>query len=367
MVSYFTNMRVAIDVSQVVYGTGVSVYTKNLVKNLIKNDSENEYLLFAGTLRRRTDVLNMFPQTKVFPIPPSLADLLWNRLHVFPIEKLVGMVDVLHTSDWTEPPSTAFKVTTIHDLYPLKFPRMIDANVAAVHKRRLDWVFRESRRIIVPSVSTKNDLLSIGVREDVIRVIPEAPSVSKATAEAVIGVRLKYKINEDYIIAVGVTKLKNTERIVSAFHLAKAGKDVKLLLVGNPSGGITLKQERNVRVLGHVPTPDLAALITGSQGLIFASLYEGFGIPILDGMECEVPVITSNFGSMAEVAGGGAILVDPYNIDSIKDAIEKILRGAKAIVEKGSRRVKEFTWQKTATKTLAVYNEVREIRKGGGV
>ena len=98
-------MKIAIDISQIVYGTGVSTYTENLVKNLLKIDKENEYLLFAGTLRRKQDVLKIFPQTKVFPIPPTLADFVWNRLHIYPIERLIGDVDVLHTSDWAEPPS----------------------------------------------------------------------------------------------------------------------------------------------------------------------------------------------------------------------------------------------------------------------
>ena len=79
-------MKIAIDISQIVYGTGVSTYTENLVRNLLKIDKENEYLLFAGSLRRKQDILKIFPQTKVFLIPPTLADLIWNRFHKFPIE-----------------------------------------------------------------------------------------------------------------------------------------------------------------------------------------------------------------------------------------------------------------------------------------
>lgn len=110
-------MRICIDVSQIVYGTGVSVYTRNLIQNLLKIDQKNEYVFFAGTLRRKADVLRFVPDAKVFPIPPTLADIIWNRTHVLPIEKLVGKIDVFHSSDWTQPPSNAFKVTTVHDLY----------------------------------------------------------------------------------------------------------------------------------------------------------------------------------------------------------------------------------------------------------
>ena len=132
-------MKIAIDISQIVYGTGVSTYTENLIKDLLKIDKDNEYLLFAGTLRRKQGVLKVFSQARVFPIPPTLADVLWNRLHIFPIEKFIGDVDVLHTSDWSEPPSNAFKVTTVHDLYPFKFPRLVHPKILEVHKRKMNF------------------------------------------------------------------------------------------------------------------------------------------------------------------------------------------------------------------------------------
>ncbi len=349
-------MRISIDISQIVYGTGVSSYTRNLVTNLLAIDKENEYVLFAGTLRRRADILNIFPQTKVFPVPPTLADIIWNKLHVLPVEKLVGNIDVFHSSDWAEPPSRAFKVTTVHDLYPIKFPRLVSPLVREVHRRRLSWVMQESKRIIVPSESTKKDLLEIGVGGEMVRVIPEAPTLSRAIDEAVRAVKSKYKITGDYLISIGVTKLKNTERTIKAFHLAKAGRDVKLVLVGRPTGA-TVGAERNVRGLGFVPQEDLEALLTGASGLIFASLYEGFGIPILDAFNCRVPVVTSNMGSMPEVAGDAAVFVDPYSVASIAEGIQKVLKGPKGLIAKGQERVKQFSWEKTARQTLEVYKE----------
>lgn len=349
-------MKIAIDISQIVYGTGVSTYTEHLVKNLLKIDNENKYLLFAGTLRRKQDVLKFFPQTRVFPIPPTLADFVWNRLHTFPIEKLIGNIDILHTSDWVEPPSKAFKVTTVHDLYPFKFPRLVHPKILEVHKRKMAWVLKESKRVIVPSNSTKADLIDLGMKEDKIRVIYEAPSLTKASYEQVAEVKKKYKLHGDYLFSIGITKLKNTENIIKAFHLGSAGKDVKLVLVGRPVG-VNLKEERNLRILGHVPTDDLEALLTGSRGLIYPSLYEGFGIPILDAFNCEVPVLTSNISSMKEVAGNAAELVDPYDPSSISEGIESILRGPKGFIEKGLSRVKDFSWEKTAEETLRVYGE----------
>ena len=104
----------------------------------------------------------------------------------------------------------------------------------------------------------------------------------------------------------------------------------------------------------------MSGLLTGSKGLIFPSLYEGFGIPILDAFNCGVPVVTSNISSMPEVAGNAAALVDPTEVGSIAEGIQKILRGPKSFIEKGEKRVKNFSWEKTARETLSVYNEVRK-------
>src|SRR5687767_3901052 len=114
-------MKIGIDISQIIYETGVSVYTQNLVTNLLKIDNENEYVLFGGSFRRLDDIKKMVANfqgrviSKIFPFPPVLADLIWNRFHTFPIEKLVGKIDVFHSSDWAQPPTSAFNVTTIHD------------------------------------------------------------------------------------------------------------------------------------------------------------------------------------------------------------------------------------------------------------
>lgn len=351
-------MRIAIDISQIVYGTGVSVYTRNLVDNLLKIDKDNEYVLFAGAFRRRGDILEAFPEARVFPIPPMLADVIWNRLHVLPIEKLIGNIDVFHSSDWAEPPSSAFKVTTVHDLYPLKFPRMVHPKILSVHKRKLSRVIAESKRIIVPSNSTKEDLTELGVDTNIIKVIPEAPSLSKASDAEVVIVKKKYQIQGDYLISIGVTELKNIKRIIEAFHLSTAGKELKLILVGRPSIA-QIEPERNIRILGHVPQNDLKALLTGSRGLIYASLYEGYGIPILDAFACGTPVVTSNISSMPEVAGEAAILVDPYDAASIADGITKVLNGPKGLIEKGFARVAGFSWEKTARMTLEVYREAK--------
>jgi glycosyltransferase involved in cell wall biosynthesis len=357
-------MRIAIDISQIVYETGVSTYVLNLVSNLLKLDKKNEYVLFAGTLRRKQDVLSVFPQARVFPFPPVVADIIWNRLHTLPIERFIGKVDVLHTSDWAEAPSQAFKVTTVHDLapllYPNLFPRDIIRNIVDTHKRKLNRVASECKRIIVPSNATRADMVKLGFDESAVRVIPEAVSENfkKSGQDEIDALKKKYRISGDYVLAVGMNPRKNTKRIIESFEKARSGKDMKLVFVGNPKY-MKVEEDRNIRIIGHVKEPELIELYSGAKALVYPSLYEGFGQPILEAFSCECPVVTSDLSSMAEVAGDAAVLVDPYDISSIAEGIRKALGAPKALILKGLARIKDFSWEKTAKMTLEVYNEAK--------
>lgn len=174
-------MKIGIDISQVVYGTGVSFYTKELVKNLLKVDRENEYVLFGGYLRRKRDLTSFVAslaghfQTRLIPFPPVVANLLWNKLHIIKFEGLAGKVDVYHSSDWAQAPSKAFKVTTVHDVAPFKFPKLTPKIIVNVHTARFKRIAEDVDRVIVPSRTTKNDLIEMGLEESRIKVVYEAP------------------------------------------------------------------------------------------------------------------------------------------------------------------------------------------------
>jgi glycosyltransferase involved in cell wall biosynthesis len=198
--------------------------------------------------------------------------------------------------------------------------------------------------------------MAYGVSEERIRVISEAGILKKASQESIDEIKEKYKISGDYLLAFASGPYKNIQRIKKAYEMATAGKNLKLVVVGRQSVNL-IKEDRNVRLTGYVKEDELAALLTGSRGLIFASLYEGFGQPILEAFSCEVPVVTSNLGSMREVAGEAAALVDPKSEISISEGIEAIIRGPKKFIEKGKKRVKDFSWEKTAAETLKIYKE----------
>ena len=168
-------MKIGIDISQIAYeGTGVSAFVENLVRDLLKIDDKNEYVFFFSSLRKnlKSQILNLKYTSqnlkiKTFRFPPLLLDLLWNKLHILPIEWLIGDVDVFITSDWTEPPTVkAKKATILYDLIVYKYPSETDRKIVEVQKRKLKWVKKESGMIFCISESTKKDALEILRLED---------------------------------------------------------------------------------------------------------------------------------------------------------------------------------------------------------
>lgn len=356
-------MRIAIDISQIVYETGVSTYTKNLVENLLKIDKVNEYVLFGGSLRGLSKLKSAMRKVHgkyhlmIFPIPPTLADFLWNRLHFFSTERLIGKIDVFHSSDWTQPPSKAFKVTTIHDLVPIKYPELSHPRIVAAQRMRLNRVKKEVDRIIVPSRQTREDLVTDGFNENKIRVIPEAPDpiYKPAKKPEIDKVKRKYRIEGRYLLAVGASPRKNTKRIIEAYEEIGHKEGLKLVIIGELAEKI--RKTSQVLSLGHIPTRELPALYSGAEVLVYPSLYEGFGLPILEAFRCKIPVVTSNLGSMKEICENVAVLVNPESSDSIAAGILKAQKARNSLVKEGITKVRNFSWEKTATKTLEVYQE----------
>ncbi len=173
-------MRIGIDVSQIAYeGIGVSKWIINLVGQLCKIDKKNEYILFYSSLRRnfQFSIFNFQSnhnfKIRMFRFPPSLLDLLWNRLHILPIEWLIGDVDIFITSDWTEPPTLrAKKATILYDLIVYKYPQETDRKIVEVQKRKLKWVKKESDLIFCISRATKKDAIEVlGIEEKRLKVI----------------------------------------------------------------------------------------------------------------------------------------------------------------------------------------------------
>ncbi|MCL4353584.1 glycosyltransferase [Patescibacteria group bacterium] len=173
-------MRIGIDISQLAYeNTGVANYLQNLVSELLRIDKKNEYVLFFSSLRNNSQfsILNSQSNSNIimkkFRIPPKLLDLLWNKLHIAPIEWFIGDVDIFITSDWTEPPAQrAKKATILYDLIVYRCPNETDKRIVAVQKRKLEWVKKESDIVFCISESTAQDAVQIlGIDKNKLNVV----------------------------------------------------------------------------------------------------------------------------------------------------------------------------------------------------
>jgi glycosyl transferase family 4 len=174
-------MKIGIDISQLAYErTGVANYLGNLVEQLIQQDKENDYILFYSSLRKKypsSDGRFNFQSDNVtlkqFHFPPRLLDLFWNRLHIMPIENLIGDIDIFITSDWTEPPTKkAKKATIVYDVIVYKHPEETATQIVQTQKRKLRWVQKESSMILCISEATKKDVKEIlGIEEKRLHVI----------------------------------------------------------------------------------------------------------------------------------------------------------------------------------------------------
>jgi len=366
-------LKIAIDVSQMCYeGTGVARYTRELTQALLLSGSKHDFTLYAGALRQRsffTDLSVTSPwdqaNWKVLPFPPKLAGLILNSLPI-PFELLTGPVNLIHTSDWSEPYSRLPMVTTVHDLVFRKYPKTLDPLIVSTQQKRLARICQDQTHIITDSLSTKNDLMQIyNLPSSRIKVV--YPGISSQylpqSKQEIDRVKTKYKLPDQFILSLGTQEpRKNLARLVEA----TTGMDIPLIIVGKYGWGIPNtpgvkgSHTPGVSVLGFIPDADLPALYSAATVFAFPSLYEGFGFPVLEAMACGTPVVTSNVSSLPEVAGDAAILVDPLDVATIRTGIKQAISSRDKLVGLGLAQAKQFNWERTAQQVLEVYDKVIE-------
>lgn len=371
-------MKIAIDITQIIYGTGVSNYTKSLVKNLLEIDKDNTYILFGASLRSyfklREFQKELEPyqnvQFKLLPIPSLIFEILLNRLRIFSIEKFIGEVDIFHSSDWTQPkvksPVTK-KITTVHDMVPFLFQSSVHPKIVSTHKRRLNLVKKEIDLILADSYTTKEDIVKfLEIPSDIIKVVYLAPgdNFKNLESEKVNETLQRYKIKKPYILSVATQEpRKNIQKLLDAFEqIQKRRPELRLVLTGKYGWGPGLRTSENVIWTGYVPDEDLVALYSGCRVFAYPSLYEGFGLPVLEAMACGAPVVTSNNSSMAEIAKDAAILIDPRSHTQLTRALEMVLdlnmENYQKMAQASIKRAGQYSWAKTAQQTLDAYREL---------
>jgi glycosyltransferase involved in cell wall biosynthesis len=256
--------------------------------------------------------------------------------------------DVLHCPTYRGPVRASVPlVVTVHDLAVLRHPSAFNRWSRTYGPVVIPRVLRTARRVIAVSEFTKRELVDLlSIPPEKIRVVPNGiDDTFTQSGPSAVG---------DYVLAVGTLEpRKNLTRIAVAAR--RAG--LELRVVGARGWGDVDVSADGVRWVGEVTDDELARLYRGARCFAYASLYEGFGIPVLEAMACGTPVVTSRGGGTEEVADGAAILVDPLDPAEIARGIERAVLQREELVRRGRERARAFTWSAAAAATLAVYRE----------
>jgi glycosyltransferase involved in cell wall biosynthesis len=373
-------VRIVIDVTTALEpGAGIAQATRELIQALARVDRGNEYCLYYQYFRRKGRTPLAIDQGNFTRVVNRLPWPLVNWL-AMPIETFTGQADVIHgPAFFLRTKNGAKTVLTIYDLAFMLFPECYMKPSLEKLLREVPRCVQKANLIIAISQSTKEGLVNLlGISPQKIRVVPLAVASRFRVVEDEAlkeGIRHKYALPSRFFLFVGLLNpRKNGVRLIQAYHRLRSerGLPYKLVFVGargwlyeNVLAQIEeLGLEKEVIFTGHVADEDLPLIYNLAEALVYPSVYEGFGLPILEAMACGTPVITSNVSASPEVAGGAALLVDPYNVDQLAEVMYKVASQDELrahLTRRGLKRVRDFSWAKTALETLAVYEEAYNI------
>jgi len=353
---------------------GVMTYAEGLVNGTNVNDKENDYTLLYYSLRRQAFDMPGPDGGKFTKAVLKVPDMMfWGRKFivddiVLPAYLKKHKIDVFHRLiGYTMPKNkNIFNILTVHDLRTLTIDdKYLPQNVDQYKK-----TLSEVDLCVTVSECTKRDLIEyFGMDGKKIKVVHLGVDGRYRVLERdkVDRVKSKFNITQPYLLSIGTVPRKNIEGIIRGFAGCDHKNDYQLVLTCylDVEKYKRLSHElgvgNRVVILNNVVSDeDIVALFNGCFCFLFPSLYEGFGLPILEAMNCGAPVITSNLSACPEVAGDAAILVDPKNSGEISDALNQMHdneRLRKSLIEKGFDRVKQFSWDKFAKEMKDIYSK----------
>jgi glycosyltransferase involved in cell wall biosynthesis len=382
-------MQIVIDIRHLTKSepSGIGQYTLELLKALFELDKNNEYILLSSGSKRVQTNLPVFNYPNVKKIHVSLPNRILNALLLTTGQPKFDRLatDIL---DLKEKPLFFFPnlnivslspgipyVLTLHDLSFEIFPNLFDRKSRLWHRfTRARELAQNARAIIVPSASAAHDVQNIfEVDEKYIHVIPHGlePKFSVKPEAQDHGLKSHYRLPKNFALFVGTLEpRKNLQAVIEVIstYRQKTKDDLHLVLVGKATSysqqlfkKLTPNQKLFIHELGYVKNQDRPAFYRLAKVTLFPSLYEGFGLPIIESMASGTPVITSNISSMPEVGGQAAICVNPYNSNDIVAALQELLSSEELRKQKiavGLEHTKKFSWPKTAVATLDIFDSL---------
>ncbi len=372
-------MKIAIDARPInsKRKQGLFKYTQRLIYELAEIDRDNEYFLLFNSLKKMPPLMpgperNNFVK-EVIPLPDRkfpFKDFIFAK---FCLPRVLNKYkcDIFHStySALNFPKNGVRYILTVHDLKSFR----ISDEYWKQDLKKYNIALKNADKIIAVSESTKKDILDFcPIPSEKIKVIYEGVDEIYRKIEdedMLTSVSKKYGINKKFFFALGQVPRKNISRLIEAYSQFKYKNDFDLVIAGIGAGKPfcstyfelvdRLSLNGNVRFIGYIENiKDLVYLYNISECFVFPSLYEGFGLPVLEAMACGAPVITSNVSALPEVGRDAALYVNPYNVQDIASAMGKIVedQGFKnRLIDKGFLRAREFSWKKMAEETLETY------------
>jgi glycosyltransferase involved in cell wall biosynthesis len=354
---------------------GIGTYVRNLLRHLARLDTTTDFVVLC---RQQDCTVAAELGSNFRPVIDTSPGYSVREQVTVPLDLRREGIDLFHTPHYVLPPLTPCRsVVTIHDCIHLRFPQYLPNRLGYVYARGSMWLAtHRSSRVLTVSEASKRDILEYfhipQAKIDVIYNGIDERFWLPPDQEDIERIRERYQLDGRFVLYAGNIKPhKNLERLIDAFHTLRSHgfEDVKLLIIGDEiSKYATLRRavhrhklHKHVRFFGFVPDETLAALYRLASVFVFPSLYEGFGLPPLEAMASGTPVITSNVSSLPEVVGDAAVLIDPYQSDSIAAALERVLTDAplrEDLRARGLQRARDFSWDHTARRVRAIYDEV---------
>lgn len=376
--------RIGIDVtSAIVQGGGIGRYTRELIQTVVSKDTVNQYRLFAARPPDSTPVPDPLPTaTNVAFKPAPLGERwlyrLWYRARLpLPVQWVTGSLDLFHSPDFVLPPVSGGIPTllTVHDLSFVHYADTFDERLVAYLNRVVPWSIERATHVLADSQSTKDDLVSLWrVPEEKVTVLYGGvdrrfrpitdPRALRAMREHV-GLD-----DTPYLLSVGtVQPRKNYQLLIRAFARIAPDWPHTLVIAGGKGwlfDDILAEVERHnlqgrVRFTGFVDDAHLPALYSDATLLLFPSLYEGFGLPLLEGMACGVPVVSSDASCLPEVVGDAGVLLSPHDVAAWSAAMHRLLLDTPrrvSLIAAGAVQARRFSWHKAARHLLSLYDQL---------